>query len=166
MSSLSRFAAENAGTLLLLALTLIIIVACVAAGAWIKLRAIERRWRDLLAETSGADLERLLEHHLVEKVRLEERVGDLEGRASRLEDRLKRSNRRAGLVRFDAFDDVGGQQSFSLAMLDDLGTGFVLTSLIGRNDCRVYCKPIEGWKSAKNLSEEEKEAVRLAQAAR
>ncbi len=166
MSSLSRIAAENAGTLLLLALTLIIVVACLATGAWLKLRAIERRWKEILADTSGANLERLLEHHLVEKVRLEERVSSLEDRASSLEDRMDRSNRRAALVRFDAFDDVGGQQSFSLAMLDDQGTGIVLTSLIGRSDCRVYCKPIEGWKSSKNLTEEEREAVRLAKAAR
>ncbi|MCX7798759.1 MAG: DUF4446 family protein [Fimbriimonadales bacterium] len=165
MDSLLRTFSENTGPWLLTALALIIIVACAVAGLWLKLRRLYRRWRTLLDEASGANLERLLEHHLVEKVRLDDRVRALEDLGGRLESALRRSNRRAALVRFDAFEDVGGQQSFALAMLDDLGNGIVLTSLIGRNDCRVYCKPIEDWKSPKNLSPEEREALRLAQEA-
>lgn len=162
MSSFLRTFSENTGPWLLTALALIIIVACAVAGLWLKLRRLDRRWRSLLEDASGANLERLLEHHLVEKVRLDERVHALEDLGGRLEATLRRSNRRAALVRFDAFEDVGGQQSFALAMLDDLGNGVVLTSLIGRSDCRVYCKPIEDWKSSKNLTPEEREALRRA----
>ena len=49
---------------------------------------------------------------------------------------------RVGMARFDAFDDVGGEQSFALALLDANNTGVVVTSLYGRQDCRVYIKGI------------------------
>jgi hypothetical protein len=67
-----------------------------------------------------------------------------------------------GLVRYDAFEDVGGRLSFSCAMLDDHGTGVVVTSINGRQDTRVYAKPIVDGRSQYNLSIEEEEAIRRA----
>lgn len=69
---------------------------------------------------------------------------------------------RMGLVRFDAFEDMGGQLSFALALLDADGTGVVLTSINGRRETRVYAKSIERGESALALSEEERESVRRA----
>ena len=67
-----------------------------------------------------------------------------------------------GLVRYDAFEDVGGRLSFSCALLDEHGTGVVLTSINGRQDTRVYAKPVAGGTSSYNLSLEEEEAIRQA----
>ena len=67
-----------------------------------------------------------------------------------------------GLVRYDAFEDVGGRLSFSCALLDDLGTGVVMTSINGRHDTRVYAKPVSEGQSAYSLSIEEEEAIRKA----
>lgn len=75
---------------------------------------------------------------------------------------LKGSFKKVGLVRYDAFDDVGGSLSFSLALTDDWGNGFVLTCLNGRQESRVYAKPLEGGKSIYALSDEEKEALEKA----
>ena len=69
---------------------------------------------------------------------------------------------RIGLVRFDAFEDMGGQLSFALALLDADGTGVVLSSINGRRETRVYAKSIERGESALTLSEEERESVRRA----
>jgi hypothetical protein len=69
------------------------------------------------------------------------------------------------LLRYDAFEDVGGRLSFSCAMLDDHGTGVVLTSINGRQETRVYAKPITDGGSTYNLSSEEEEAIRQAMAA-
>jgi hypothetical protein len=65
-------------------------------------------------------------------------------------------------VRYDAFEDVGGRLSFSCALLDDHGSGVVVTSINGRQDTRVYAKPIAEGRSAYNLSVEEDEAIRQA----
>lgn len=63
------------------------------------------------------------------------------------------------MVRYDAFDDMGGRLSFSAAVLDDHGDGLVLTSINGRTETRTYAKAITGLTSEHNLSEEEREAI-------
>lgn len=79
-----------------------------------------------------------------------------------LRDGLTHAVQRVGLVRFDAFEDMGGQQSFAAALLDADGSGIVLSSINGRAETRIYAKPIERGGSAYNLSQEELEAVRRA----
>ena len=63
------------------------------------------------------------------------------------------------VVRYDAFHDMGGHLSWSLALLDDHGDGAVLTSIHGRNEARAYAKSITGWTCEQQLSPEEEEAV-------
>jgi hypothetical protein len=75
---------------------------------------------------------------------------------------MSASVQRVGLVRYDAFEDMGGHLSFSAALLDGNGNGLVVTSINGRQDTRCYAKPVESWSSRHNLSEEEEEAIRLA----
>ncbi|GAA3819042.1 DUF4446 family protein [Nocardioides panacisoli] len=73
--------------------------------------------------------------------------------------------RHLAVVRYDAFDEMGGGLSWSLALLDDGGDGVVLTSIRGRNEARTYAKSIAGWRSEQDLSPEEVEAVDHARAA-
>ncbi|WP_238383404.1 MULTISPECIES: DUF4446 family protein [unclassified Nocardioides] len=67
--------------------------------------------------------------------------------------------RHLAVVRYDAFGDMGGHLSWSLALLDDGGDGVVLTSIHGRSDARTYAKGIRGWRCDQQLSPEELEAV-------
>jgi hypothetical protein len=67
--------------------------------------------------------------------------------------------RHLAVVRYDAFNDMGGHLSWSLALLDDGGDGVVLTSIHGRSDARTYAKNISAWTSQQQLSPEEEEAV-------
>jgi hypothetical protein len=67
-----------------------------------------------------------------------------------------------GIVRFNPFREVGGDQSFSLALLDDNNTGAVLTSHYTRKENRIYGKPLKEGKSEYPLSEEEQEAIKIA----
>lgn len=66
------------------------------------------------------------------------------------------------IVRFNPFEGVGGNQSFSLALLDGNDDGLVITSLYAREGNRIYAKPIKNGKSEYLLSEEEKEAIEKA----
>jgi len=63
------------------------------------------------------------------------------------------------VVRYDAFGDMGGQLSWSLAVLDDHGDGAVLTSIHGRNEARAYAKSVSAWTCEQPLSPEEEQAV-------
>ena len=67
--------------------------------------------------------------------------------------------RHLAVVRYDAFGDMGGHLSGSLALLDDAGNGVVLTSIHGRSDARTYAKSISSWTCEQQLSPEEDEAV-------
>src|SRR4051794_37800745 len=70
--------------------------------------------------------------------------------------------RHLAVVRYDAFGDMGGHLSWSLALLDDDGDGAVLTAIHGRNEARSYAKSITGWTCEQQLSPEEVDAVTRA----
>ncbi|MFH0791651.1 MAG: DUF4446 family protein [bacterium] len=81
-------------------------------------------------------------------------------------DALKKKTRlsiqKVGIVRFNPFPEIGGDQSFSLALLDEDKNGIVITSLYSRDNNRIYGKPIIDGQSSYQLSEEEKEAIESA----
>jgi len=70
--------------------------------------------------------------------------------------------RHVAVVRYDAFADLGGQLSFSVALLDAAGDGLVLSGINGRSDCRTYAKGILAGAGAQQLSPEEQQAVGAA----
>jgi hypothetical protein len=104
----------------------------------------------------------ILEGHARALQRLEAAVRQLGMEDLRLGDRLTGAVQRVALIRYDAFEDVGGRLSFSCALLDERGDGVVMTSINGRQDTRVYAKPVHRGTSDHNLSEEEVEAIREA----
>jgi hypothetical protein len=107
----------------------------------------------------------VLEGHAAQIKRLEQAARVLNARDQKQQILIEVGIRRVSLLRYDAFEDVGGRLSFSCAMLDDHGTGVVLTSINGRQETRVYAKPITEGASTHNLSSEEAEAIRQALAA-
>jgi hypothetical protein len=80
----------------------------------------------------------------------------------KLKEREKFNIQKIGIVRFNPFEEVGGNQSFSIALLDGKDDGIVITSLYLKEGNRVFAKPIRGGKSQFNLSKEEIEAINLA----
>ncbi|HHY47737.1 MAG TPA: DUF4446 family protein, partial [Firmicutes bacterium] len=97
------------------------------------------------------------------------RISNLEAAVSRLDrqfeadrDAVATSIKHIGLVRFNAFGDIGGGQSFSLAAADSNGDGVILTALHSREEFRFYAKPLKSWSSTYPLSREEGEAIDAA----
>ena len=72
--------------------------------------------------------------------------------------------RHLAVVRYDAFGDMGGHLSWSMALLDDGGNGVVLTSIHGRSEARTYAKNLTAWSCDQAMSPEEEEAVKFARA--
>ncbi len=89
-------------------------------------------------------------------------ISSLQAQSDSIFEQLRRHPHVWELVRYNAFEDTGGELSFSLAMVDDYGTGFVLSAIHGREESRTYAKKIEGGKSRHTLSSEEKEALKSA----
>ncbi len=73
-----------------------------------------------------------------------------------------RAVRDVGVVRYDALEEMAGQLSFSVALLNAAGDGFVLTSINGRSATRTYVKMVSGGNGVQSLSPEEEQSVRSA----
>ena len=76
-----------------------------------------------------------------------------------LNDRLELCLQRIGFIRYNAFNDMGSDLSFSIALLDDKLDGFVITSIYGRDESNTYAKPILKGESTYPLSVEEMQAL-------
>ena len=148
-----------------------LIVAVVATGMAGVALALVLRWRrpgieELPTLARTADLERHLRQmsrrlELVEQDVDAQRDGGIEG-ARPVAEAIRRTGSpisHIGLVRFDAFDDTGGGQSFALALIDDDGDGIILTSLHSRQTTRVFVKDVRGGVADAPLSAEEAEAL-------
>jgi len=144
----------------------VLLLALIAAGLSVyalhEFRAARRMYRAFMIGTTKGNLEALL-------MTLGERTARLEGESEAqarilrdLERRLPLALQQVGLVRFNAYNDTGGEMSFALALLDELGSGVVISSLYGRDEARVYAKPITEGQSTYALSGEEIAAVTQA----
>lgn len=89
----------------------------------------------------------------------------LRGEVHALRAEVSDALRHLSVVRYDAFGDMGGHLSWSLALLDDAGNGVVLTSIHGRSDARTYAKGVTEWSCDQQLSPEEEEAIKFARTA-
>ncbi|HET6625366.1 MAG TPA: DUF4446 family protein [Nocardioidaceae bacterium] len=89
-------------------------------------------------------------------------VEGLRGEVQALRVEVSDALRHLAVVRYDAFGDMGGHLSWSMALLDDGGNGVVLTSIHGRSEARTYAKNVSGWTCDQALSPEEEEAVKFA----
>jgi hypothetical protein len=96
-------------------------------------------------------------HDYVEQV-----AAHLDGRLAGAEAALRETIAHRALVRYDAYNELSGQQSMSIALLDDVQSGIVLTCIHHRDQARVYAKQVHNGHGELELSPEEAEAVRLA----
>ena len=113
----------------------------------------------------GRSIEAVLDAHLDKVLAVGRELDDLSARSAVLEANARKAVQRVGLVRFNPFEETGGNQSFALALADQNGDGFVVSSLHARAGTRLYVKAIVAGKSDSALSSEEAEALRKALAA-
>lgn len=133
----------------------------IVAPAFRRVRAVVDSHDELLgggatrATDRFARVEATLANILREQQRADARLGDLE--------RIARSEvPRVGFVRYNAFDDVGSDLSFALALLNADGDGVVLNSIYSREETRTYGKAVKGFTSVVDASREERAAIDAA----
>jgi hypothetical protein len=154
--------AEVSATLSIAALVLALLaLAGVVLLAW-RMRMRRRARRKGGLDPTDPDLESAVVSAVRQLDELGRRVDGLQGRLPVVEDQGKRAVQRVGVVRFNPFEDTGGNQSFALALLDSKNDGIVVSSLHSRQNTRLYLKAIVGGRSETALSDEEAEALRKA----
>ena len=146
-------------------ITIVIAVLAVATAAFalVSFRRLSRRFDMALGGTSADSLETTLAGHLARVENVDKRLGELDADYERLAVTNSLASQKIAIVRFNPFGDTGGDQSFVLAVLDAHNSGYVLTSIHGREGTRVYVKPIDFGKSKHTLSIEEKQALGSAE---
>jgi hypothetical protein len=150
-------------TLVVGALALVALV-CLLAVVWLarRITALETRLALLTRGGDGTSLETILGQHLGTVERVAADVDSLGARTASLERDTRLAVQRVGFVRFNPFEDTGGNQSFALALLDANDDGLVVSSLHARNGTRIYAKSISTGRAEAALSDEETDALRLA----
>lgn len=141
------------------------------AFVWVVVLALKLRHmrRDYLVLQDGADGEGFVEAvarktAAVDQLRSD--VGDLSRDVKGLRVDLTDAIRHVAVVRYDAFNDMGGRMSFSAALLDDAGDGVVISSINGRTETRTYAKGVKAGTSDAELSPEELQVIGFARAER
>lgn len=129
----------------------------------VRLWRLTRQYTALMRGADETDLTSLLNQHVGEVRQALETISALEQRTEVLEQARPHALQWVGSVRFNPFRHTGGAQSFALAIADDRGDGFVLSSLHARENTRVYAKPLHEWASEHMLTDEEKQAIERAQ---
>jgi hypothetical protein len=154
---------KSAQLYILIGLILIVLVQLAVMMAFSsRLNRISKLMRSLFTGPSGEDLESMLRRCLNESNYALERCDQLDNRLTSLVQQVQGCVQFVGLVRYDAFGDASGQQSFSLAMLDGHQNGAIITALFGRQDSRCYGKAVASGKTQQMLTEEETEALQIA----
>src|SRR5437870_770055 len=106
-------------------------------------RRWQQRWQRFFADGDVAKLEEFMTKYLSKAEANEAKFGEIFQRLDLLNLNLKLAQQKISIVRFNPFGDTGGDQSFAIAVLDGHDSGYVLTSIHGRQGTRVYVKPID-----------------------
>ncbi len=125
-------------------------------------RRIESDYELLIRDTEGHNFVQIVSDNIEQVDVLLHEVGRLSEQYAQVLRRVAGAVQHVGVVRFDAFRDLGGLLSFAVALLDDRGNGLVFSSIYGRSESRTYAKPVVERSSSYELSPEEREAIRLA----
>jgi hypothetical protein len=152
--------------------TVILVIAafgfvCLILSVWLsvitlKMRRIFNREKTVEMAGSKKDFVLAIEESLNKLDEMRSQVDTLGVRHDELSGKLQNAVQKVGIVRFDAFEDIGGMLSYAVALLDNNGDGVLVCTINGRQESRSYAKPITKGESTFNLSMEERQAIEEA----
>jgi uncharacterized protein YoxC len=159
---------STAGVIALIAGALALIALVLSAVLAARIRRLQRAQHTVLGNSGERDL---VDHAVAIQHGFEQLHKDVQSKFEQLEtqlqgaeQRLQQSISRSAVVRYDAYGEMSGRQSSSIALLDETGTGVVMSSILHREQARLYAKGVRSGQSDVELSPEENEAIQAAQA--
>lgn len=144
----------------LIVVTLILLVLCVVNS--IQLKSLKKNYKIFMSGKDAENLENTLIKRLDQVDGLLTANAENEKKINQLFESMKYTFQKAGLVKYDAFNEMGGKLSFTLALLNEKDDGFVMNAVHSREGCYTYVKEIIEGNSIVMLCEEEKEALEMA----
>jgi len=159
ITMINNFIAANVENLLLGALALSVIILVAFLGINIKLAKITKKYKELTEGAEGRNLEELILNQTKNLNQLQSELNELKHLFTQLEQFSHEMVSKVYFKRYNAFPEMGSDLSFSVAFLNNKNTGVLMTSIYGRDENRVYLKPIVNGNSSYTLSPEEKEII-------
>ena len=156
------FGSTAAGVVIILLIILVVILLMTAVNLNLRMTRLQRRYNLFMKGTDGQSVEKAMSERLREIGKLRSGQKRTSRGLDQLQSQYDRMLCKYGIVKYDAFEDVGGKMSFALAMLDQTNTGFVLNAIHSRDNCFLYLKDVVNGTSYIMLSDEEVEALQRA----
>jgi len=123
---------------------------------------LKKKYKQFMGETDAKSLEEKIIQHLEQIDGLVDSNSNNKLKIEKLESQMANTFQKIGLVKYDAFNEMGGKLSFSLALLNEKNDGFIINAMHSREGCYTYIKEIIAGKSIIVLAAEEQEALEMA----
>ncbi len=124
-----------------------------------EIRSLKKKYTALTLGVDGENLSEIVENLVASNALTQQAAQQLEQDVKELRKRQQANLNHVAIMHYNAFDFTYGELSFSMAVLDDLGNGYIFTNIHNRDDARCYCKRILNGESKHPLSDEEKEVL-------
>lgn len=146
-----------------LAMIIITGIIIISIVNFIEMCKIKKRYKIFKGDTKDENLEMLLQKYIQLANNIQTKNLDLENEIKNIQNSILTNIQKVGITKYNAFEDMSNNLSFSLALLDGNNTGVILTQLYLRNSSTVYIRKIENGNCEIELSNEEKAAIKMAQ---
>lgn len=161
MQSLIEILRTDTFLLIITGIMLILLVGMIVLLA--KFSSLNKKYKDFMVKLgNGKNLEEDLETYMYRVNKVEKQNVEITNQIDLMDKDLRNCLQKVGMVRYNAFKDVGSDLSFALALLDEQNNGVVLNGIYSRDMSNIYAKPIENGKSKYVVSEEEAQAIQKA----
>ena len=138
---------------------MILILFAFMINLWLELSYMKNRYRKMMSGAEGGNVEKMIADHLEMMENFSNDKKLLQKEIERIDGILSKAITRVSVVRFDAFENIGSDLSYCIAMLDSDNNGIVISGIIGRDEARTYVKPIVRGDSTYKLTPEEEQAL-------
>lgn len=125
----------------------------------VKLKKMGNNYKKFMAGKKGRDLEAVILEKFEEIDKLKVANDEKTAQINEIFDALRLTYSKTGIIKYDAFNEMGGKLSFALALLDNRNNGFVINAMHSREGCYTYVKEIINGESYITLGDEEKKAI-------
>ena len=151
----------NTLTIILICINIILIAIVICAI--ISMKRFQHKNTEFMKKLGdGNNIEEMLKKYIVATDYVNQENALIKSNIKNIENDMKNTIQKIGMVRYNAFDDVGSNLSFAVAILNDHNTGIVINGIYARETSSVYAKPVVEGKSEYILSKEEEEAIKIA----
>lgn len=148
---------------ILLGLSAAVVILLITVLVLLKsVNSLEKKYRKFMRGVNNKNLEELIFGYLDKIDEVKSNSEQMTSLYNDLDKRIKSCIQKISVVRYRAFDDVGSDLSFSIAILDENNNGVILTGIYGRQESTTYAKPIDKGISRYDLSQEEQQVLKEA----